>query len=308
MYNAFLPTGNDKHIMDSYEPFPIDLEFNPDDMTISYLSQSPLGTPSFLQAAASSPLQHAAAQDISPTSELIINTAAPSQSGGEGDDSNHQPVSGSQQVSAATEPVPHGAPMGSSIKSRKRKAPTLKADAWEPYKARVIELHINQGMPLQKVKEIIENEFNFTAEYDSITKPQSLLPYVYICLSYASCCRVRQYRLRITQWGFDKNVKPKEMKGIVRLRQRRRLLETDKGELQFAVRGREVDPAKIDRFMTRNAIPQSQLYSPSSVASTYAPGALPSLKVKLTASKRLQLLWTTEQFRTTPPPTPSQAT
>ncbi|KIN05215.1 hypothetical protein OIDMADRAFT_66026, partial [Oidiodendron maius Zn] len=127
------------------------------------------------------------------------------------------------------------------IKSRKRKAPTLKADAWEPYKARVIELHINQGMPLQKVKEIIENEFNFTAE-------------------------VRQYRLRITQWGFDKNVKPKEMKGIVKLRQRRRLLETDKGELQFAVRGQKVDPAKIDRFMTRHAIPQSQLYSPSSVA------------------------------------------
>ena len=72
------------------------------------------------------------------------------------------------------------------------------------------------------------------------------------------------------------------MKGIVRLRQRRRLLETDKGELQFAVRGQKVDPAKIDRFMTRNAIPQSQLYSPSSVASTYAPSAFPSLKVKLT--------------------------
>lgn len=182
MYNAFLPTGNDKHIMDSYEPFPIDFGFNLDDMTISYLSQSPLGTPSFLQAAASSPLQHAAAQDISSTSEFIINTAAPSQSGGERDDSNHQPVSGSRQVSAVTESVPHGAPMRSPIKSRKRKAPTLKADAWEPYKARVIELHINQGMPLQKVKEIIENEFNFTAEYDSITKPQSLLPYVYMLI------------------------------------------------------------------------------------------------------------------------------
>ena len=164
--------------MDSYEPFPIDFGFNLDDMTISYLSQSPLGTPSFLQAAASSPLQHAAAQDISPTSELIINTAAPARSGGARGDSNHQSASGSRQVSAATEPVPLGAP----IKSRKRKAPTLKADAWEPYKARVIELHINQGMPLQKVKEIIDNEFNFTAEYDSITKPQSLLPYVYMLI------------------------------------------------------------------------------------------------------------------------------
>ena len=182
MYNAFLSTGNEKHIMDSYEPFPIDFGFNLDDMTISYFSQSPLGTPSFLQAAASSPFQHAAAQDISPTSELIINTAAPAQSGGARDDSNHQSASGSRQVSAATEPAPHGAPVGLLIKSRKRKAPTLKADAWEPYKARVIELHINQAMPLPKVKEIIENEFNFTAEYDSITKPQSLLPYVYMLI------------------------------------------------------------------------------------------------------------------------------
>ena len=181
MYNAFLATGNDKQTMASYEPFPTDLRFDLDDINISYFSQPPLGTP-FLQAVASSPLQHAAAQDISPTSELIINTTAQSQLGGERDDSNHESVSGSRQVSAATEPVPHGAPIGSAIKSRKKKAPTLKADAWEPYKARVIELHINQGKPLQKVKEIIENEFNFTAEYDSITKPQSLLPYVYMLI------------------------------------------------------------------------------------------------------------------------------
>ena len=50
---------------------------------------------------------------------------------------------------------------------RKRKAPTLRVDAWEPYKARIIELHIEQGLPLGKVKDTIEKEFGFTAEYVS---------------------------------------------------------------------------------------------------------------------------------------------
>ncbi|KAF2686799.1 hypothetical protein K458DRAFT_297931 [Lentithecium fluviatile CBS 122367] len=64
-------------------------------------------------------------------------------------------------------------PMGPPTRPRKRKAPTLRADAWEPFKARIIELHITQNLPLRKVKEIIKEEFSFTAE-------------------------LRQYRLRIT--------------------------------------------------------------------------------------------------------------
>jgi hypothetical protein len=57
--------------------------------------------------------------------------------------------------------------MGPPTRMRKRKAPTLRVDAWEPYKARIIELHIEQGLPLGKVKDIIEKEFGFTAEYVS---------------------------------------------------------------------------------------------------------------------------------------------
>ena len=52
-------------------------------------------------------------------------------------------------------------------KPRKRKAPTLRADAWESYKARIVELHIRQGLPLREVKEHIKKEFGFTAEYVS---------------------------------------------------------------------------------------------------------------------------------------------
>lgn len=55
--------------------------------------------------------------------------------------------------------------MGPPGRPRKKKAPTLRANAWEPYKARIVELHITQGLPLKEVKKKIEEEFEFTAEY-----------------------------------------------------------------------------------------------------------------------------------------------
>jgi hypothetical protein len=54
--------------------------------------------------------------------------------------------------------------MGPPSRPRKKKAPTLNANAWEPYKARIIELHVEQGRPLKEVKETIEHEFGFKAE------------------------------------------------------------------------------------------------------------------------------------------------
>jgi Clr5 domain len=55
--------------------------------------------------------------------------------------------------------------MAPPLKTRKRKAPTLRADDWEPYKARIIELHVSQSRPLHEVKMIIERELGFQAEY-----------------------------------------------------------------------------------------------------------------------------------------------
>lgn len=46
---------------------------------------------------------------------------------------------------------------------RKRKAPTLRLDDWAPVKDRVIELHISKNLPLPKVQEMIQEEFDFTA-------------------------------------------------------------------------------------------------------------------------------------------------
>ncbi|KAH7124434.1 hypothetical protein EDB81DRAFT_664786 [Dactylonectria macrodidyma] len=139
-----------------------------------------------------------------------------------------------------TEIIP-AIPMGPPTKPRKRKAPTLRAEAWEPYKARILELHITQKLPLKEVKEKIEEEFDFTAQ-------------------------IRQYRTRITQWGKDKNIKPVEMTAIVRKRQQRKLVEVDKGELNFTVRGSTVESQKIDRWMNRHRVPENLLYAPSPAA------------------------------------------
>lgn len=79
-------------------------------------------------------------------------------------------------------------------------------------------------------------------------------------------CRLRQYRTRVSQWGKDKNIKPCEMKAIVKKRQRRKLIETRKRELVFEVRGNEVSTQKIERWMRRNGVSDSQLYAPSSPA------------------------------------------
>ena len=70
----------------------------------------------------------------------------------------------------------------------------------------------------------------------------------------------------MSQWGKDKNVKPQEMRAIVRKRQKRKLVEGTKGELVFDVRGNPVEPQKIDRWMKRHNVPESVLYVPSPAA------------------------------------------
>lgn len=61
----------------------------------------------------------------------------------------------------------------------------------------------------------------------------------------------------------DKNIKPREMAAIVRKRQQRKLIEPERGELVFSVRGQVVEPSKIDRWMKGKNIPQSLLFGAS---------------------------------------------
>lgn len=72
--------------------------------------------------------------------------------------------------------------------------------------------------------------------------------------------------MRVSQWGKDKNVKTQEMQAIVRKRQKRKLVETGKGQLAFEVRGSKVELQKIERWMKRHDVVDSALYAPSSAA------------------------------------------
>lgn len=55
--------------------------------------------------------------------------------------------------------------MGPPTRRRKRKVATIPAQDWEPYKARIIELHIKLKHKLPEVKQILEDEHGFVAEY-----------------------------------------------------------------------------------------------------------------------------------------------
>jgi hypothetical protein len=68
-------------------------------------------------------------------------------------------------ASAPTAPAGGSSPMGPPAPPRKRKAPTLRADDWGPYKERILNLHIVQKMSLPKVRQIIEEEYGFKPEY-----------------------------------------------------------------------------------------------------------------------------------------------
>ncbi|KAL1592977.1 hypothetical protein SLS59_009447 [Nothophoma quercina] len=143
----------------------------------------------------------------------------------------HDATSAAISESVTAAPVGPTSPMGPPARPRKRKAATLRAGDWEPYKERILDLHIAQNLPLPKVKQMIEEEYDFTAEK-------------------------------------DKNVKPHEMQAIVRKRLKRKLVETKKGPLAFEVRGSQVEQQKIERWMKRHKVVESALYAPSPAAST----------------------------------------
>jgi hypothetical protein len=71
---------------------------------------------------------------------------------------------GNSQFGSAT-PAGPASPMDPPPRPRKRKAPTLRADDWEPYKKRILQLHIENKLPLPEVRQMIEEEYGFKAEY-----------------------------------------------------------------------------------------------------------------------------------------------
>ena len=85
-------------------------------------------------------------------------------------------------------------------------------------------------------------------------------------------CRLKQYKSRITRWHLDKNIKDEEMRIILREQQRRRLEGKDS---VFVVRGRKVDPKKIERYVQRKGVNDAlQDFSESSSVCKYSPKPL----------------------------------
>lgn len=73
--------------------------------------------------------------------------------------SDHMNGLGAADAQITTTPTP-----GPPRKSRKKKAPTLRDEDFEPFKDRILELYETQKLPLGKVKSMIEEEFGFTAQ------------------------------------------------------------------------------------------------------------------------------------------------
>jgi hypothetical protein len=80
------------------------------------------------------------------------------------------PASNSQPASASTAIAGPTSSMRPPDRPRKRKAATLRADDWEPYKKRILDLHIEQRLALPKVRDMIEVEYGFKAEYVTILR------------------------------------------------------------------------------------------------------------------------------------------
>lgn len=55
--------------------------------------------------------------------------------------------------------------MGPPRRTRKKKAMTLRAEDWELYKERIVDLHITNNMPLPKVMQFMKENHSFAPRY-----------------------------------------------------------------------------------------------------------------------------------------------
>jgi hypothetical protein len=123
---------------------------------------------------------------------------------------------------------------------------------WESRRPEITRLYVDEKLPLQAVINTMKAEHRFFGT-------------------------TKQYKDRIEKWSINvKNFKAYEMKAVVRKRQQRKLDE--KKETGFRIRGRKVEPEKIEQFMKRNGISESSQYWPTSptastpsVISCYTP-------------------------------------
>ncbi|KAH8816514.1 hypothetical protein F5884DRAFT_226365 [Xylogone sp. PMI_703] len=127
------------------------------------------------------------------------------------------------QSAASLEQQPSSTP-AVTLRAEPGKPRMYSEDDWEAQRSVIKQLYDVENRPLKEVVDILGRTRSFFATE-------------------------RQYKRRISKWGLDKNVKKSEMQAIVRKQQTR--IGEDK-ESAFRVRGREVEPLKIQRWMRQH--------------------------------------------------------
>ncbi len=119
-------------------------------------------------------------------------------------------------------------------------------EQWDARKEDIRRLYNVNNLPFKTVLDILRSKHDFFPTY--------VLPVLYHSISYIVNCtymetdRKRQFFRKITEWGFEKNIKKDEARAILRGLTCRKNLEND-GPVE--VRGRDVGPAKLRRWKRR---------------------------------------------------------
>jgi hypothetical protein len=122
-------------------------------------------------------------------------------------------------------------------------------EQWEAQKPIIKQLYIAENMSFKDVIDILRNEHNFFPTYDlDILLFHAFSPLINFNM-LIMMLRKRQFYRKINDWGFEKNIKDKEMRTLIQdLVQRANTGE----DLSPELRGRQVDPVKVERWRKRH--------------------------------------------------------
>lgn len=113
---------------------------------------------------------------------------------------------------------------------------------WQDHRQNFERLYVTENKPLRAAMAEMARIYGFEATYVRRFHAQARQ------ILNQGTNRERQYKRRITEWRLDKNIKDDEMRAMLRKAKERRRQGKDS---VFYVRGRLVDPKKMERFSLR---------------------------------------------------------
>jgi hypothetical protein len=144
----------------------------------------------------------------------------------------------------------------------------ISSQDWEEQKIQIRNLYLDANLSISEVAKIMLEKYKFGAGCVSLI-------IVYIDESGIVDAgdqsdlfiREKQFKRKVDEWGFTKNITNREMMKMVQKRKRR---EDEHGKATIFKRSRngtdfeEVDLAKLDRFQKRNRLEELEVVSQSS--------------------------------------------